>query len=166
MSCIPRWYWSAEREGFCDRLCQKRRLSLTKLMQWFFHHLWQIRCLCWRGEEQFPFHKAMLNCSQNCWNSAALCFKQLLHSTYRGTNVCLIFVWPLLPIILCIWEIWSSRIPVSHYFQIKQIKKCVTTHRFGSRPMTRNQRLFWPNVFSGNYFKISCFICIYLIHMK
>ena len=56
MPRIPRWYWRpGGREGFCDRL--KRRLSLTRLMQWFVHHPWQIRFQCWRGEEQFPFHE-------------------------------------------------------------------------------------------------------------
>ena len=83
----------------------------------------------------FPFfgYETMSNCNQKSWinwNSAVLYFKQLFHIwiwTFAR------FVRPLLATILCIWEIYSPRIHVSHFpLLAKKINLKKARHRTDS----------------------------------
>ena len=93
----------------------------------------------------FPRYETISSCSQHCWidwNSAVLCFKRLFH---RGVWTFARFVRPLVATILGVWEIWSPHMTCTlyHIFLCWQKKpKNASPHRFWSRSMTRNWRLF------------------------
>ena len=90
-------------------------------------------------------YETMSNCSQNCWivwNSAVLCFKWHIHI---GVWTFARFVRPLLATILCIWEIWSLRIHVSHISMLAKNKKaCHRTDFEADR---------WPEI--GDFFGVT-----------
>ena len=78
-------------------------------------------------------YETMSNWSQNCWidwNSVVLCFKRLFHI---GVWTFAWFVRPLLATILYNGKFGPRAYSVSH----------ISLHRFLSRPMTRNLRLFY-----------------------
>ena len=94
----------------------------------------------------------MSNCSQNCWinwNSAVLCFKQLVHI---GVWTFARFVRPLLATILCVWKLGPRVYNVSHISMLakqkrwpkKKKKKCHRTNFEADR---------WPNLLSETWIK-------------